>query len=132
MKLTLCGSAKFENEYHTWNEVLSMAGHIVYSLIAFPSIKGKQEWYIKEQKEMLDLCHLEKISLSDAIVVINCGMTDWGKQPYVGESTRREIIWARMQGKPAFYTGSCRGDDALFLKWLEAYAWKGVLTDENL
>lgn len=46
-----------------------------------------------EQKIQLDHLHFKKIDLADEILVINNG-------DYLGESTRNEINYARMKGKP--------------------------------
>ncbi len=84
MIITLCGSTKFEEQFHAWNEALTLAGHVVLSLGVFPSNKPDREWYTPEQKEALDLVHLAKIELSDAIILLNV-------DGYVGSSARREI-----------------------------------------
>src|SRR5690606_25227163 len=44
-------------------------------------------------KEVLDLVHLRKITESDVVVLI----TD--KEGYIGDSTRRELIWACLEKK---------------------------------
>ncbi|MEJ7651743.1 MAG: hypothetical protein WKF57_22265 [Nakamurella sp.] len=46
-----------------------------------------------EQKTVLDALHLGKIDLADRVLVVNPG-------GYVGESTSREIAYARAAGKP--------------------------------
>lgn len=97
MKLTLCGSARFEKEFKEWNKRLSLAGHIVYSLAVYPSDAGGKDWYSKGEKETLDVVHLGKIGNSDAIVVVNPG-------GYTGESTQREIQFAKNQRKRIFCT----------------------------
>ena len=96
MKFTICGSARFEKEYHEWNKKLGLMGHIGYSLMTFPSIEGNKTWYTDEEKELLDLAHLAKIEESDAILVLNVG-------GYIGDSTRREIRWAEMREKIIYY-----------------------------
>ncbi len=96
MKITLCGSAKFEKEYHEWNKKLGLAGHISYGLMTYPSVEGEKTWYTPEEKEMLDLAHLAKIEESEAIFVLN-------KDSYVGESTAREIKWARIRSKEIYW-----------------------------
>lgn len=97
--LTLCGSARFEAEFHKWNEALTLAGHVVYSLAVFPSQKtgnpADHEWYTEEQKTMLDKVHRRKIKHSEGIVVLNPG-------GYVGESTFKEIMFAA-DSKRAIY-----------------------------
>lgn len=50
-----------------------------------------------EQKKALDTLHLRKIDLADRVLVVNPG-------GYVGESTRREIAYARAAGKPVSFT----------------------------
>lgn len=97
MKIALCGSAKFEKEFHDWDEALTLAGHVVYGLAVYPSSKGnKKDWYSESAKQTLDLCHLAKIEESDAVVVINVG-------GYLGESTHREVEWARIRGKTIYH-----------------------------
>lgn len=96
MKITICGSAKFESLWHEYNKHLGLAGHISYSLMTFPSIEGGKTWYTPQEKEILDLCHLAKIEESDAILVLN-------KDGYVGESTRREILWAAIRRKTIYW-----------------------------
>lgn len=93
MKICLVGSTKFMDRYHKVNAMLTLAGHVVYS-VALAEHAGDP--ITPEQKITLDLVHLRKISESDAICVI-------GAQPdgtyYIGESTAREIEWAAMNGK---------------------------------
>lgn len=96
MKFTICGSAKFESAWHEYNKKLGLAGHISYSLMTFPSIEGDKSWYTEEQKELLDLAHLAKIEESDAILVLNI-------DDYIGDSTRREIRWAKLRDKHVYY-----------------------------
>jgi hypothetical protein len=50
-----------------------------------------------EQKAALDALHLAKIDLADRVLVVNPG-------GYVGESTSREIAYARAAGKPVSFT----------------------------
>lgn len=98
MRLTLCGSARFEAEFHVWNEKLTLSGHVVYSLSVYPSSKaGTHEWYDGAQKQTLDLAHLAKISASDGVVIIN-------NDNYVGDSARRELEWAIMNSKAVYWT----------------------------
>lgn len=103
MKFTICGSARFEQLWHEWNKRLGLMGHISYSLMTFPSVEGSKSWYTEEQKWTLDLAHLAKIEDSDAILVLN-------KDGYVGESTSREVKWARMRGKKVFWLESPSSD----------------------
>ncbi|WP_344149278.1 hypothetical protein [Kribbella yunnanensis] len=50
-----------------------------------------------EQKAALDALHLRKIDLADRVLIVNPG-------GYVGESTSREIAYARAAGKPVSFT----------------------------
>lgn len=97
MKITLCGSARFEAGFKRWNELLTLDGHVVYSLSVYPSDKIGKDWYTEDQKKMLDAVHKLKIDNSDAIVVID-------EDGYIGESTRSEIEHAKQNGKLVFYT----------------------------
>ncbi len=93
MKLTICGSAKFEREFKEANEKLTLAGHVVYSLAVYPSDKeGKKNWYTEQQKEALDRAHKLKIDNSDAVYLIALG-------GYVGDSTKSEVEYAVRSGK---------------------------------
>lgn len=94
--ITLCGSAKFEEDFHFWNKILTLAGHAVFGFGAWPSIEGSKTWYSDGEKELLDQVHLLKIEKSDAILVLN-------KDRYIGKSTRREISWATLKHKNIFY-----------------------------
>tara|TARA_Y100000114_G_C11764120_1_gene332363 strand:+ start:45858 stop:46394 length:537 start_codon:yes stop_codon:yes gene_type:complete len=96
MKITLCGSARFEDYFKFWNEQLSLCGHVVYSLSVYPSDKQSgKDWYTEEQKQVLDQVHLDKIRNSDAILVLN-------RHAYIGESTMKEIEFARNLGKTVY------------------------------
>ena len=93
MKITLCGSARFEDWFHLWNEILTLSGHTVYGLSTYPSNKkGNKDWYTEEEKIELDKAHLRKIDNSDAIFVLN-------RYAYIGESTLKEIEYAKVNDK---------------------------------
>lgn len=95
MIITLCGSNRFEQHFKTWNRCLTLAGHVCIGLGAYPSDMGKKEWYTHDQKVMLDLNHLQKIEVSDAILLLNV-------DTYIGESTYKELCWAWLRGKRVF------------------------------
>lgn len=100
MIITLCGSARFERLFKAWNEALTMAGHTVFTLTAYPSDKaGVKQWYTDEQKAALDAAHLRKIDASDAIFVLN-------KHAYIGESTLREVDHARRLRRTIYFLES--------------------------
>lgn len=73
------------------NRELTFAGVIVVA----PGEAG--EVVSDEQKAALDALHLRKIDLADRVVVVNPG-------GYIGESTSREIAYARAAGKPVSFT----------------------------
>ena len=108
MKITLCGSSRFYAHFNKWSKILSLAGHTVYSIgiagrTAEDSDKPfKLDLLTAREKEMLDLVHLKKIMDSDAIVVLNV-------DGYIGDSTRREMMWAQILGKEAFYLEQTTG-----------------------
>lgn len=87
----LCGSMRFADEMREVNRDLTIAGAIVVA-------PGDADAVIThEQKAALDALHLRKIDLADRVLVVN-------PDGYVGESTRREIDYARAAGKPVTCT----------------------------
>lgn len=97
MILTLCGSARFEPYWHEANKQLGLAGHICFGLMTYPSIEGSKSWYTEAQKWTLDLAHLAKIDASTGVVMLNI-------EGYLGESSLRELEWARMREKEVYWT----------------------------
>jgi len=92
----ICGSTRFAAEMLAANRDLTLAGAIVVA----PGVFTHREPLRKvtdEQKAALDALHLRKIDLADRVLVINPG-------GYIGESTRREIGYARATGKPVSFT----------------------------
>jgi hypothetical protein len=107
--ITLCGSARFESQFHSWNERLTLAGHTVFGLTSYPSVHGgKKDWYTEEQKKLLGAAHLRKIDASDVVLVLNV-------DGYVGDSTEREIRHAVANNKRVYVltTSGVYGSDAL-------------------
>ena len=89
--ITLCGSTRFRAEYERVQKELTLKGNIVISVGLFGH-SGDDEVWKDGVKEMLDEMHLAKIDMADEIFVINPG-------GYVGQSTSREIAYARSWGK---------------------------------
>ena len=87
----ICGSARFVDEMRAANRELTLAGVIV---VAPGEIDGPLS---ANDKAVLDAVHLRKIDLADRVLVVNPG-------GYVGESTTREIAYARGAGKPVAFT----------------------------
>ena len=88
--VTLCGSTRFKDEFLKVQKELTLKGYIVNSVGLFGH-SGDDEVLDDGVKEMLDEMHLAKIDMADEIFVVN-------PSGYVGESTSREIAYARSQG----------------------------------
>lgn len=87
----ICGSIRFAEEMRAANSDLTLAGVIVVA-------PGEADEVVTaEQKAALDALHLAKIDLADRVLVVNPG-------GYVGESTSREIAYARAAGTPVSFT----------------------------
>ena len=93
--VTLCGSTHFKEQFIETQKQLTLDGCIVISVGLFGH-SGDEEVWKPGTKEMLDDMHLRKIDLADEIFVINVG-------GYIGESTRREIVYAEKTGKKVNY-----------------------------
>ena len=89
-KITLCGSTKFKNDFLEWNARLTLQGYLVYTVGLFGH-HDKIE-LTKNEKIKLDVLHFNKIDNSDGIFVIDV-------DNYVGESTHREIEYAKSKNK---------------------------------
>ncbi len=94
-------------QYNAWNKWLALQGHVVYSI----SADTKDGSIVTDdEKETLDLVHLSKIQESFAVLVIDCTRmpenisSEEITDTYIGESTRREIKWAKMLGKKVEHT----------------------------
>lgn len=92
----ICGSTRFADDMLAANRDLTLAGAIVLAPGVF--VHGEAAGRITDdQKAALDALHLRKIDLADRVLVINTG-------GYIGESTSREIAYARATGKPITFT----------------------------
>jgi hypothetical protein len=95
----ICGSTRFVDEMSAANRDLTFAGVIVVAPGVFAPAEDQEadEPITDEQKTALAALHLRKIDLADRVLVVNPG-------GYVGESTSREIAYARATGKPISFT----------------------------
>jgi hypothetical protein len=95
----ICGSARFADEMYAANRDLTLAGVIVVAPGVFPRAEDHDanESVTNEQKTALGVLHLRKIDLADRVLVVNPG-------GYIGESTSKEIAYARATGKPISFT----------------------------
>lgn len=88
----ICGSMRFAEEMRAVSRSLTLAGVIVL-------MPGEIDIPITgEQKAALGELHLRKIDVADRVVVVNRG-------EHFGESTTREIDYARAAGKPVTFVG---------------------------
>ncbi|MEK0317187.1 hypothetical protein [Cohnella sp. 56] len=92
--ITLCGSTRFRQQFERINAELTLQGHVVISVGVF--VHAGDHPVTEAQKTMLDSVHLQKIDMADEIFVVNPG-------GYIGESTGREIEYARRKGIPVRY-----------------------------
>jgi hypothetical protein len=94
----LCGSARFRDEFEKANLELTLQGEIVLAPAFHSSIaeQGEGIGISPQQKRDLDELHRRKIDLADRVLVLNVG-------GYLGESTHREVEYAREHGKPVHF-----------------------------
>ncbi len=90
----LCGSTRFREAFEQAARRETLAGNIVLSVGLF----GHQEGIdmAGEVKARLDVLHLAKIDLAQEVLILNVG-------GYIGESTMREIHYARLRQKVIRY-----------------------------
>ena len=90
--ITLCGSTRFKEFFFEAARDLTLQGWIVL----MPGVFGHSGDQISdEEKQNLDELHLEKIRMSNAILVLNIG-------GYTGESTQKEMDFARSHNIPIY------------------------------
>jgi hypothetical protein len=87
----LCGSTRFKDAFVTAMRDETLAGRIVLTVGMFGHVEGLD--MNGPTKTALDELHLRKIDLANEILVLNVG-------GYIGDSTRREVQYARDTGKP--------------------------------
>ena len=99
----LCGSTRFYQQFQRANYEETMAGKIVLSVGFYrhyaesvernrTEFHGENIGCTPEQKIALDDLHMRKIDLADEVLILNVG-------GYIGESTARELAYARSLGK---------------------------------
>ena len=100
--VTLCGSTKFKDYFTHWQLSETLAGKIVLTIGC--NMKSDAEIFgqlspeeLRLTKARLDVLHFRKIDLSDEILVLNVG-------GYIGESTEREIEYAKSIGVKVRYS----------------------------
>jgi len=98
----LCGSTRFKEQYERVMRDQTLAGRIVLSVGLFTHANNLN--ITNDVKAFLDNLHLRKIDLADEIFVID-------PDGYIGDSTRKEIEYAKGLGKPVNYYSSFYEDD---------------------
>ena len=98
--ICLCGSTKFIDLHAIMKWKLEKEGAIVLSMTLLPSnypgVQSDHQAEFEGVKEKLDELHLRKIDFADEIFIINA-------HGYIGESTKREIEYAKKHNKPINY-----------------------------
>jgi hypothetical protein len=94
--VVLCGSTRFYDTFRRENLRLTLAGKIVLSIGCDTKADGDiaEIQDVDQVKAALDELHLRKIDLADEVLVVS------DESGYYGESTTREIAYARALGKP--------------------------------
>lgn len=97
IRVCLCGSTRFSQAFQEANLRETLAGNIVLTIGCdmrsdADLFADKSEDDLKRIKADLDTLHLRKIDLADEVLILNVG-------GYIGESTRRELNYARANGK---------------------------------
>lgn len=92
--ITVCGSYKFKNEIVEITEKMALKGNCMLTPIELT--KKDKDAYTQEDISLLGKMHLEKIKISDAILVVNVN-------GYIGESTKKEIEYAKSLNKEILY-----------------------------
>lgn len=92
--ITLCGSVRFKEKF--WEAAKELIEHEY--LVLTPNFLNSlySDKITEEQRKRFDKHHRRKIDISDAILVINY-------DGYIGEHTKSEIEYAKLQGKPVYY-----------------------------
>ncbi|MFI1927155.1 MULTISPECIES: hypothetical protein [unclassified Streptomyces] len=98
--VVLCGSTRFWDAFTEAALYETVAGRIV--LVPGCNLRTPHPLWdspvrADRLKRALDDLHLRKIELADDVLIVNPG-------GYIGDSTRREIEYARSLGKPLRYT----------------------------
>lgn len=92
----ICGSMRFADDMRAVSQSLTLAGIIVLMPAEIDTP------ITVEQKAALGALHLRRIDVADRVVVVSRG-------EHFGESTTREIEYARGAGKPVTFVGTAWG-----------------------
>jgi hypothetical protein len=107
--VTLCGSSRFCGVMAVMAWEFEKLGQIALGLHLLPQEYCEKKGMVPDEdgnihhigeqegvEEAMDTLHFKKIEMADSIYVVNVG-------GYIGESTAREIEYAKHLGKPISY-----------------------------
>lgn len=92
--ITICGSMRYVKEMLEVAEKIELQGNVVLLPLYNPWKKKRN--YTKDEYNILEKVHKERIKLAEAILVVNV-------DNYIGESTSKEIEFAKKLGKEIIY-----------------------------
>jgi hypothetical protein len=101
----LCGSGRFLDAFNAVEFTETLAGKIVLT-IGCNTHDVARCASLAPAKPMLDELHLRKIDLADEVLILNVG-------GYIGESTSRELAYARQAGKTIRFLESATPEGSL-------------------
>ncbi len=90
----LIGSTKFKEAFEKANKEESLKGNIILTVAMFGHLEGLD--MDSDAKRIFDKIHLDKINLSDEVLVLNVN-------GYIGESTKKELEYAIKKSKKIRY-----------------------------
>ena len=92
--ICLCGSTRFVETFNNLLNKLTLEGKIVLGIeLVLPQSEREDPQHSNfKMEQALDELHLRKIDLADEVMILNV-------DGYIGESTRKELDYARNQGK---------------------------------
>lgn len=103
--VTLCGSTRFGVAFTEAQLRETLEGNIVLTIGC--NLRNDTELFshmspeeLRNLKARLDVLHFRKIDISDEILVLNVG-------GYIGESTEREVEYAKSIGVAVRYLETC-------------------------
>lgn len=107
--ITLCGSSRFCGVMAVMAWEFEKMGRIALGLHLLPQEYCEQKGMVPDKdgnihhigeqegvEDIMDALHFKKIEMADSIYVVNVG-------GYIGESTAREIEYAKYLGKSIYY-----------------------------
>ena len=90
--LTICGSMRFAEDMQS----IAFDLETRHGFNVLQCVYGDGSHLTTDQRAALSRAHYQKIDLSDGIYVVDIG-------GYVGQSTQKEIDYARAQGKEVLF-----------------------------